>query len=173
MGWMHRWWGGLKTGWTLGWSVAWRQGRTQWLSGYTRTNTGPILFYIFICCKWWGKGQIWWWQITGRSGSYTRGWCCHPEGPHKLEQRAGRGPHAVQQKCKVLHLGRNNPRHQDRSDHNCLEKQLCRKGPGSLGGSPGWTRSGSVVKMLMVFWGALGVLPAGWREVILPFTQHQ
>jgi len=36
-------------------------------------------------------------------------------------------------KCRVLHLGRNNPMHQYRLGMDLLE-QLCGEGPGSAGG---------------------------------------
>ena len=39
-----------------------------------------------------------------------------------------------QEKCKVLHLWRNDPVHQDVLEATSAGKQLCRKGPRSPGG---------------------------------------
>lgn len=72
-----------------------------------------MIFYNLIeIILWRTKLSSWWWQ-TGRSGWYSRGWCCTPQRLHRLEEWADRSfIKFSKERCKILHLGRNDPLHQ-------------------------------------------------------------
>lgn len=50
---------------------------------------------------------------TGGSCRYTRGSCCHPDGPDRLEDGLKGAPrNSTRGSARVLHLGKNSPMHQ-------------------------------------------------------------
>ena len=88
----------------------------------------------------------------------------------RLEKWAGRNLRKTNKgRCKVLHLGRGNPRHQYMLGNNVLESSSAEKDLGVLMDTKSTTSQQCALayKRRMVSWAALGVLPAV-GEVILP-----
>lgn len=164
--------------WTTGWEY--------WMviSG-AKSSWRPLTSSVLQSCLThsWMMGQIilsvslqmtqyWYKWLIGP----TRGSCCHSEGPGQTRELGDRNfVELHKEKCKVLHLGRNNSRHPYTPSEDWQEISFCRKGSGSLSGHQVEHKLDVPLpqrKPTVSFAEFGGVPPTVWGWWSLPSTRH-
>lgn len=119
--------GRLKTGWAQ--KVVIGGTKCSWKPVTGIVPQGSVLGLILFRSGWWGRVyplQVCWWHHTGGVADAPDGHAVIQKDLERLEKWAyGNFMRLNKEKCKVLHLGRNSPRHQYTLEATCREGPAC------------------------------------------------